>query len=131
MDRVQILTIYDETGPTLNQFYAGMHYSKRKKLKDTWKLLTRIAVAQQDIKRVEVYPVTIDCRVVFGPGKRRYDWENCSVTMKMIQDALCSLGIIDDDNHKYISGGRIWTKRGERSCVQVAIREGSRAMKFD
>lgn len=131
MNRVQILKIHGETGPTLNKFYAGMHYSKRKQIKDAWKLLTRIAVAKQGTLPVETYPISIDCCILFGPGKRRYDWENCAATMKLIQDALCSLGILTDDNHKYIIGGRLWTERSdEESCVQIALREGSFAMKF-
>lgn len=130
VDRVQVIKIWDETGPTLNQFYAGMHFSKRKKMKDRFKLLTREAVALHGTQPVVCYPVSIDMRITFGKGKRRYDWENCAVTMKMVQDALCHIGVLHDDNWKYISGGRMWTRRGDRSCIEIAIREGKFAIDF-
>lgn len=126
---IQILRI-DEIGPTLNEFYAGMHFRDRSRIKNTWRTLVRLAVREQKIQPVKEYPVSIDCRLVFGKGRRGYDWENAAATVKLVQDGLRHAGILTDDSVQYIRGGRIWCVKGPANITQFAIREGSDAHLF-
>jgi len=126
---IQIITI-DAVGPSLNEFFGGGHFSKRHKVKQGWEVLVSQAVKHQGVVPVRVYPVTIDCRLTFGPGARSYDWENASATVKCIQDGLRKCGILEDDGMKYITGGRMWCVRGDRTMTQFAIREGKDAHKY-
>ena len=120
MKRVQVIQV-NELGPTLNAFYAGMHYSKRSKIKNDWVTMVAGACNAQKIKPVEEYPVVVACRLIFGPKGKRYDWDNAAATAKVFQDALVKKGILAGDSPKYISGGRIWCVKGKISATQFVI----------
>ena len=128
---IQILLIED-IGPTLNEFYAGMHHIRRSEIKRAWRTMVALAVRAQKIQPVKEYPVSIDCRLVFGSkGRRGYDWENAAATVKLVQDGLHHAGILVDDSAKYVRGGRMWcVKMGNRDVTQFAIREGADAHLF-
>lgn len=109
---IQTLSI-EAVGPTLNMWYAGAHWSKRSRIKKDWHWLVRNAIDQWKIMPVKQYPIFIECRLTFGKGKRRYDWENCAPTAKLIQDALIREGILENDGPKHIAGGKLWAVRGD------------------
>lgn len=116
----QVITI-QEIGPTLNLFYAGTHWAKRKKIKDTWRLLVRNAVRNSKIVPVAHYPIEVECCLVFGPKMKRYDWENCAPTAKLIQDGLIHEGILRGDGPKEITAGRLWCIRGGEARTYYRI----------
>lgn len=82
-----------------NQIYSGIHWAKRKKIKDDIFNLTRISC--REIKQIESYPVEIVYRYHFS--SRALDTLNCAFMSKMFEDSLCSLGVIKDDTPTYVS----------------------------
>jgi len=84
--------------PSLNAFYSGMHWSKRKKTRDTWHEKT--ALHAPDVS-VEEYPVAVECVVLWGSG-RRYDAENLAAGSKLITDGLVEAGVLRGDGPKEI-----------------------------
>jgi len=84
--------------PSLNAFYSGMHWSKRKKTRDSWHEKT--ALHAPDVA-VEEYPVAVECIVLWGSG-RRYDAENLAAGSKLITDGLVEAGVLRGDGPKEI-----------------------------
>jgi len=84
--------------PSLNAFYSGMHWSKRKKTRDTWHKKT--AMHAPDVA-VDEYPVAVECVVLWGSG-RRYDAENLAAGSKLITDGLVEAGVLRGDGPKEI-----------------------------
>ena len=81
-----------------NKFYAGMHWTKRKEIKDSILSITRGFC--RPIKKVKSYPVQIGYRFVFT--SRALDTLNTAVMAKMFEDSLCTLGVIEGDSPKYV-----------------------------
>jgi len=82
-----------------NKIYAGLHWGQRKTLKD--RLLdtaTRVCIP---VAVVQSYPVEISYRFVFR--SRPLDTLNCAYMAKMLEDALRAIGVIEDDDPKYVT----------------------------
>lgn len=80
--------------PSLNSFYAGSHWTKRKKAKDA---------ALQEIKEQLGYntlPPYRSFRIV-AYVRYRYDLDNSIIAIKFTSDALKTLGWVIDDSPKY------------------------------
>ncbi|MCS4162760.1 hypothetical protein GGP94_003208 [Salinibacter ruber] len=84
--------------PSLNAFYSGMHWSKRKKTRDTWHEKTALHAPDVSVKE---YPVAVECVVLWGSG-RRYDAENLAAGSKLITDGLVEAGVLRGDGPKDI-----------------------------
>lgn len=85
--------------PSLNDYYAGEHWTQRKRTRDNWHLL--VASEAPDV-RVEEYPVSVECEVRFGDGRKQLDVENVAATAKLITDGLQECGVLDGDSPKYV-----------------------------
>lgn len=91
----------DDIGPSLNKWYVGLHWTKRKKEADKWHLLVKKAVGR---KKAELeFPVSLHFHFNFGKGRRTYDVSNCAATVKLIEDGLCKAGVLPDDTAKYVN----------------------------
>ena len=82
-----------------NKIYAGEHWSKRKHLKDS--VLSVAGYFCRPAKRIESYPIEIRYRFLFGT--RALDTLNTAYMAKMFEDALRTLGILEDDDPKYVA----------------------------
>ena len=89
---------------SLNKFYAGMHWTKRKKLADTWHMWVRSHLIKAGVKPIKNYPISV--HYTFSFKSRPQDWLNCGGMVKMIEDAMVGL-ILEDDGPKYIQSGTI------------------------
>ena len=80
--------------PSLNSFYAGSHWTKRKRAKDA---------ALQKIKEQLGYNTTPSYRSfsIAAYVRYRYDLDNSIIAVKFTSDALKTLGWIIDDSPKY------------------------------
>jgi len=87
----------DWLGPSMNQFYSGMHWSKRKQITDTAHWAVKAAT-----RTIEPFlgPVAID----YLPKHkgRLYDVDNYSVSCKQICDGLVLAGILMGDTAKIV-----------------------------
>ena len=102
---------------SLNQIYAGVHWTKRKAQKDAICLLTKKAVADKAVKFNA--PVCIEMSFC-----SRLDVSNHAYLFKMIEDALKGLKIIKDDTDKYVKKA-VMGKQNEFEGVIVIVSEAS------
>lgn len=93
--RIPITTLKTST----NKIYAGTHWSKRKTLKDS--ILDYAAGFCRPVQSVESYPVEIRYRFTFK--SRVLDTLNCAYMAKMFEDAFRAIGVIEDDDPKYVA----------------------------
>ena len=88
--------------PTLNKWYAGSHWSHRKKVADEWHTTIRMLCLIDQVKAVESYPVCIMTKTYFKT-KRKRDTSNCFPANKLAEDALVKAGILKDDTPQYVT----------------------------
>lgn len=85
--------------PSLNAFYSGLHWAKRKALADEWHLRFLAAFREarfEPFKR----PVLINCTLYSKRQPR--DADNAVIAVKFAQDALHLGGYIPDDSPEYV-----------------------------
>jgi len=87
----------DFIAPSLTAIYAGVHWSKRKKLADEAHLATKIA-ARGHLKHQGAVHLTFQPMI----RGRCYDVSNYSFSAKLIEDGLVKAGILIDDTNKYV-----------------------------
>ena len=118
------LTIPD-IAPSANHFYAGMNVHARRKLAHQWHGMVILAAKQQKIRRLEAnqYPVDIECRCLFGKGRRILDADNLFPTIKLVLDGLILAKILQDDSPRYIRSVRLVPSRitGKNSVSRILI----------
>jgi len=104
------ITLTDLPKVSLNQFYAGGHWSKRKKLKDKYYWLVRSQVERKFDK-----PCTVKYDFFFT--KDVLDVSNCSGMLKMIEDVL-----FPDDSYKIVKGISITSNKAKENKVIITIK---------
>ena len=80
--------------PSLNSFYAGSHWTKRKKAKDAALKEIKEQLGFNQNAPYNSFRVTANVRY-------RYDLDNSIIAVKFTSDALKALGWIKDDSPKY------------------------------
>lgn len=80
--------------PSLNQFYAGKHWTIRSKKKSEY--WSYIAKELDSLDRFHMERFSIDVRY-----NCRYDVDNAIVCSKFLADYLRNNGYVDDDTPKY------------------------------
>ena len=80
--------------PSLNSFYAGSHWTKRKKAKDAALKEVKEQLGFNQDAPYNSFRVTANVRY-------RYDLDNSIIAVKFTSDALKALGWIKDDSPKY------------------------------
>lgn len=102
--------------PSFNSFYAGSHWTKRKKAKDA--ALETIKSQLDSNKGLPYNSFTIFARVRF-----RYDLDNSIIVVKFSSDALKTLGWIIDDSPKYFRQlVLVWSEDIPKDSAIVEIR---------
>ncbi len=110
-----------DVGPTLNEWYAGLHWSKRKALADYWHLLVLKWVRKYDVQPVPP-PVHLAMDFYFGPGRRAYDASNCAATAKLIEDGLVHAKILKGDGPTHVRTIALTTHpQAEKTYTMVQI----------
>jgi len=101
--------------PSLNSFYAGSHWTKRKKAKDaTFKEIEQ-QLGYNKGSAYNSFRVTANVRY-------RYDLDNSIIAIKFTSDALKTLGWVIDDSPKYFrSCVLVWTEQIPRDQAQIII----------
>jgi hypothetical protein len=84
---------YSGPGLSLNAFYSGMHWTKRQKLKDSWKLVFRSLLKKAKVEQMQAYKVGLRYR-------SKHDCDNVIPLFKMLNDEL-KAGLVPEDSPKY------------------------------
>lgn len=98
---------------SLNQWYAGKHWTKRKEIKDIYKLIIK-----SQFKHVFLKSGVYVCEYTFVFKKNALDTSNCVAMLKMIEDI-----IFEDDTCKIIPKLIIESKKGTKDKVIIKITE--------
>ena len=101
--------------PSLNSFYAGSHWTKRKRAKDA---------TLQEIKE-QLGPNTgapYNSFRLVAYVRYRYDLDNSIIAVKFTSDALKALGYIIDDSPKYFRHLLlVWKESLPANTAQIII----------
>ena len=80
--------------PSLNAYYSGGHWTKRKKAKDA-----NLDHIVNDFKKYDKF--TCDRFEIDLKYNGRYDCDNTIVAVKFLSDSLVAMGYAPDDNKKH------------------------------
>lgn len=100
----------------MNAYYAGKHWSRRKRDAEYWHRLTRLHMDEQNVRRV---PFKRPVVVIFH-WNDRLDIDNHAIMGKMIVDALKGC-VIEDDSRKWVKG--VCHYFHDENYIGVEIRE--------
>ena len=101
--------------PSLNSFYAGSHWTKRKKAKDAALETIKGQLGHNKGPAYNSFRVTAYVRY-------RYDLDNSIIAVKFTSDALKTLGWIKDDSPKYFRRLLlVWSEQIPRDEAQITI----------
>ena len=97
---------------SLNKWYAGMHWTKRKKMKDSYTQIVR-SQFREVLPKDKSYSVEYH----FKFKNRPLDASNCVAMVKMVEDI-----IFEDDSYKIISSILISSGKGSRDSLEINIK---------
>jgi len=103
------LTFKDLTKKSLNDWYAGTHWSKRKKIKDIYKLIIK-----SQCREILTGKFIVDWLFTFE--KNPLDASNCVAMLKMIEDI-----IFEKDDYKHMEIGKIKSVKGNKDEIKLTI----------
>ena len=96
---------------SLNKWYSGEHWSKRKKLKDKYKLLIK-----SQFKQVLSKDKTYEVEYTFNFKTRPLDASNCVAMVKLIEDV-----IFEDDNYRIVESINIKSRKAKFDSVEIEV----------
>lgn len=106
-----IIELKDLPKHSLNKVYSGVHWSKRKKDKDTYKLIVKNQF-KDVLSKDKVYKVSYDFRFKRNP----LDTSNCVYMLKLIEDI-----IFEDDTYKIIPELNIKSSKDKEDKLIIKI----------
>lgn len=103
------LFFYDLPKLSLNEWYAGKHWTERSRMKNAYKLLIR-----SKYKGTITSPA--DVEYIFEFKGRLLDCSNCIAMVKLIEDI-----VFEKDTPEFVRSLRIVSKKGKANKVQINI----------
>ena len=99
---------------SLNKWYAGMHWTKRKKMKDNYTQIVR-SQFREVLPKDKSYSVEYH----FKFKNRPLDASNCVAMVKMVEDIIFA-----DDSYKIVHSILITSGKGERDSLEINVSNG-------
>ncbi|MCP4990535.1 MAG: hypothetical protein GY928_32185 [Colwellia sp.] len=96
---------------SLNEWYSGNHWTKRKKIKDNYKLIVK-GQFKQVFSKSGLYSVSYS----FQFKKKPLDASNCIAMVKMIEDI-----IFEDDKFDIVTNITISSSKGAEDKVVIKV----------
>jgi hypothetical protein len=94
---------------SLNEWYAGTHWSERKRIKDVYKLIIRS-------RHIEPFTEPCDVEYLFEFQSKPLDCSNCVAMLKMIEDCL-----FPKDGIKVVRSIKLISRKGMKDKVTIQI----------
>ena len=107
-----IIILKDLPKISLNKWYAGMHWTKRKQIKDNY---TQIVSSQ--FSKVLPKDKTYQVEYHFTFKSRPLDASNCVAMVKMVEDI-----IFENDSYKVVTELIITSSKGSEDKVEIKIK---------
>lgn len=98
---------------SLNKWYSGAHWSKRKKIKDSYKLLVK-----SQFKQVLSKKFSYEVEYEFNFKTRPLDASNCVAMVKLIEDI-----IFEDDKYNIVTSLNVKSKKSKEEFVKIIIKK--------
>ena len=109
---IKTFVFYDLPKVSLNDFYSGNHWSKRKKIKDAYKLLIKS-------RTQEIIDYPCDVEYEFWFKSRPLDCSNaCGGMVKLIEDCLFA-----NDSYNSVRSIKIAVLKRKEDVVFIKVRE--------
>lgn len=105
------IVLYGLKKHSLNEIYAGKHWTKRKKIKDAYKLSVKSQFKHLFSKR---FSYVVSYEFVFKNNP--LDASNTVYMLKMIEDI-----IFESDGYKVVKELSIKSVKGVKDCVKIKI----------
>ena len=102
--------------PTLNIYYAGKHWSARKKDVDYWHELIHWHLLEAKIEKPLDYPIEV---WVVEYCKRLRDSDSAVIAVKLFGDSLVKGGWLPDDSPKYIEAVHLTCKKANKNYLEI------------
>jgi len=96
---------------SLNKWYAGMHWTKRKKIKDNYNLIVKSQFSKT-LPKTNTY----NTEYHFTFKSRALDASNCVAMVKMIEDI-----IFENDSYKVVKSILITSQKGTEDSVKIKV----------
>lgn len=96
---------------SLNKWYAGMHWTKRKKIKDNYTLIVK-SQFNKKLPKTNTY----NTEYHFTFKSRALDASNCVAMVKMIEDI-----IFENDSYKIVKSILITSNKGLEDSVKIKV----------
>ena len=106
-----IITLKELPKISLNKWYAGIHWTKRKKIKDTYTLLVK-----SQFKEVFSSEHSYTTEYNFTFKSRPLDASNCVAMVKMVEDIIFA-----SDGYKVIRSILITSNKGTEDSLEIKI----------
>jgi len=113
MKKLEQITLTGLPKISLNKWYAGIHWTKRKKIKDIYKLIVKNQFKYL-FSKLNTYTV----EYIFYFKSRPLDASNCVAMLKMIEDI-----IFESDGYNIIKEISIKSLKGKEDKVIIKITE--------
>ena len=113
---MQQVIIKDIVKISTNAIYAGVHWTKRKKLKDSYLWLTK-----GPFKQLKPAEGRVDLSFTFFWAGRSLDSSNCSFLCKMFEDCLVEYGVLKDDTIKHVAKISMESRKTKGDCDYCVI----------
>ena len=107
-----IIKLFDLPKISLNKWYAGMHWTKRKQIKDSYTLIVK-SQCKEVLPKDKVYSAEYQCYFKARP----LDASNCVAMVKMIEDI-----IFEDDTYKIVKEIKISSEKAKQDLVIIKIK---------
>ena len=96
---------------SLNVWYSSAHWSKRKKIKDQYKLIIK-----SQFKPILPKDKSYQVDYTFNFKTRPLDASNCVAMVKLIEDV-----IFEDDNYRVVNSINIKSRKATADSVEIKI----------
>ena len=96
---------------SLNKWYSGMHWTKRKKIKDNYTLIVK-----NQFNKTLPKTNTYNTEYHFTFKSRALDASNCVAMVKMIEDI-----IFENDSYKVVKSILITSNKGLEDSVKIKV----------
>jgi len=113
MNNTTSITLYNLKKHSLNEIYAGKHWMKRKRIKDSYKILIKNQF-KHTFSKSKIYEVSYEFVFQANP----LDASNTVYMLKMIEDIL-----FESDGYKIVSNLNIKSRKGKMDCVNIVVTE--------
>jgi len=108
-ESVEIIVFTGLPKISLNEWYAGKHWSERVEWKNTYKLMIR-----NKYKGLITFPADVEYQFEFKNNP--LDCSNCVAMVKMIEDV-----IFEKDSPKFVRSVKVRSKKGTQDKVNIII----------